>query len=105
MKIFTPDNMDQVPISVQELQKVVYQLTNKNCALDLKPDSTKDTENLMFKKSSENLEDGFYIALRFIKTEADDLQVFIREIILYETPDEWLDAYNWYMKRKKERGE
>lgn len=103
MIIVNQDNLDQLPFAKNELPNLISGIVSE---LDLTViddnNNSISTEQIFHNTKCQNFENGFSIKLTIQFNESKELDVFIDQIILYETPDEWLDAYNLIGKRKKE---
>jgi len=103
MVIVNLDNLNELPFAENELANFISNIVSEldTTVIDDKKHSIS-TEQIFHNTKCQNFENGFSIKLTIQRNESNDFDIFIDSIILYETPDEWLDAYNIIDKRKKE---
>ena len=84
---------EELPLTDKQFQNILGQIADN---LDL---STADAFEIVEKsfifdqQKTEELAGGFELVVQALKNEEDEIGISIRKMVIFESEDEWLDAY------------
>lgn len=96
---------EMLPLTDEQFKDILVQIADN---VDLSSNNAYEAteESFIFHKKfteelSEDLAGGFEIIVEAMKNERDEIGISINKMIIFETEDEWLDAYKRIKDSKK----
>jgi len=101
MKTINQENLNELPFPQDELSSLISSVVEglDTGSLEINKNSIS-TENIFYNTTGQNFEYGFSIKIGVQRNESHELDIFIDNITIYETPDEWLDTFNRIKEQK-----
>ena len=100
MKVIDVSDRENVPLSDDEFVNVLEQVLATIDVNDMKEEESIEN-NYIFNGPDGGVIGGYEIGLNIFKEENKKLGVLLTKFILYETEDEWIDAYSRIKKEKE----
>lgn len=86
-------NREKIPFTSQQLDNIIIAIHEKADLSELTLDNSITATHIFFKEDTHSFEEGFKIKVRFQKEDEETTTTIVEELVIYETNDEWLDAY------------
>ncbi len=93
MKNIDVSSRENIPLTDEEFVNVLEQMLSAADTDEIKDDTVITTRNI-FDTGKGKVVGGFEVCLNIFKEKTGELGVLLKEFILYETEDEWIDAYS-----------
>lgn len=97
-------SIDKLPISNEDLQRILTDIyiANQDIIDNLESEHQQELVNIFNKKDSRTI-NGFTVKAIAQKDIHFEIALYCTEIIMYETEDEWFQAYNEINNKNKSK--